>query len=371
MKIILHIINGLGNGGAERVLYTLCKADTLNKHYVISLTNKGVYAELLISSGIVVKTMNMKNPLGFLSSMIRIFHVIKKINPDIVQTWMPYSDLIGGVIARASGVKEIYWGVHLANIDLLPVKTKFVVRICSKLSYFLPMKIICCAESSRVALDSAGYDRSKMEVINNGYDELYYQNTGKNLKKSDLFPSMTEESVILGSVTRWDIYKDIPNLLKSLKDLVNCDIDFKCILVGCEIDKDNVSLLELLNELNLEEHVILLGARSDIPVILRTIDIFVLSSASEAFPNVIVESMLCGTPCVATDVGDVAKIIDRYGWIVPPLNSSELSRKIMLAVSDMKDTKQWLARKSNCRSWAKNNFSIDRMVNSYNQTWNS
>lgn len=366
----MHIINGLGNGGAEKVLYNLCKTDNLNKHYVISLTSKGKYYELLISSGIKVEIINLKkNPLRWLSSMYKFFYLIKKINPDLVQTWMPYSDLIGGVIARLSGVKNIYWGVHFSNVVLLPFKTKLVVKICSKLSYFLPVRIICCAESSRFTLGIEGYDKSKLKVINNGYDDLYNNIDGETLVESDLLPSITK-SVILGSVTRWNIYKDIPNLLKSLKVLVDFNLDFKCILVGHRMDRDNLSLLELLNEYNLEEYVILLGERSDIPVILRTIDIFILSSESEAFPNVVVESMLCGTPCVATNVGDIKKIIDQYGWIAPPSNSLELSAKIMLAVSDMKNKKQWIVRKRNCRSWAKNNFSINNMVNSYNKVWN-
>ena len=85
---ILHIISGLEDGGAEGVLYRLCKHDTKNTHIVISLTGAGKYRSLLENEDIEVLMLKLKFGIsGFLPS-IKLGRLIAKARPDVVQTWM-------------------------------------------------------------------------------------------------------------------------------------------------------------------------------------------------------------------------------------------------------------------------------------------
>ena len=83
---VIHIITGLGDGGAENILYKICKHDCLNKHIVISITNEGKYSSILKKMGIKVYCMNMK-----IYSILKFFYLIRLLRllkPDIVQTWL-------------------------------------------------------------------------------------------------------------------------------------------------------------------------------------------------------------------------------------------------------------------------------------------
>jgi glycosyltransferase involved in cell wall biosynthesis len=103
--------------------------------------------------------------------------------------------------------------------------------------------------------------------------------------------------------------------------------------------------------------------RMDIPKVMNGIDILVLSSASEAFPNVVCEAMASGTPCVVTDVGDSAIIVDKTGWVVPPQNPVLLADAIHKAIADYRGNKT-IARKR-----IVDNYSIDKMVEAYQDLW--
>ena len=92
--------------------------------------------------------------------------------------------------------------------------------------------------------------------------------------------------------------------------------------------KKNKELSDLINKLNLSNTIKLTGSVSNIACYLQALDFCVLPSYSEGFPNVIVESMACGVPPIASDVGDIKSIIDGNGWLVEPGNINSLTTVI-------------------------------------------
>src|SRR5690606_24672905 len=133
----------------------------------------------------------------------------------------------------------------------------------------------------------------------------------------------------IGMVARYHPQKDHGNLIDALKRLKhNHQNTFTCLLVGDGMTQGNIELKQRIEQAGLGKNVMLLGPRTDIVAIMNALDIHVLSSLGEAFPNVVAEAMACGTPCVITDVGDAALIVGDTGWIAPPCNDSALANAI-------------------------------------------
>ncbi len=364
---ILHIITGLGNGGAENTLYKVCKYDTKNKHIVISITTKGKYFSILKDMGIEVYSLNLKFYTIF--KLVKLIKLINFLKPDILQTWLIMGDLLGSIFGKLAGVKNIVWNIHFSNlkIDSTKLRNILIIKILSKLSFYIPKRIIVVSKDGLKNCKKLGYCKKKLIFIPNGY-ELIIFNYNKN--KEYLFRKklkIQKQLPILGNVSRFDPIKDHDMLLKALS-IVRKKRNFLCILVGLNMNKKNKVLINKIKELNLYQNIILLGSKNNIPEIMNGLDLHILTSISEAFPNVVVEAMACQTPCIATNVGDCAFIIGKTGWLVPPKNPIKLAKVLENALSEI-GSQKWNKRRKQSRERIKKNFHIDRMIKSLNNLW--
>lgn len=374
MNKIVHIIAGLNDGGAEAVLYRLCKNDTKCEHVVVSMMSEGKYGPLLKLVGVEVACLHMPRGKLTLSGVLKLWGTLRDKKPDAVQTWMFHADLIGGVIARLAGITNISWGVHSSILEPTKVSfsTRMVAKICAGLSSWVPQNIIYCAERSRIIYEKLGYAADKGRVIPNGYDISEFQ-VDRQLASDVLNELGLDGRVpILGMVARFDPQKDHQNLIKALALLKKKGVSFCCLLIGSDVTKENELLVGWITDNELTDEVMLLGKRNDIPAIMNALDLHVLSSSyGEAFPNVICEAMACGTPCVTTDVGDSEFIVAETGWVVPSDNTEQLATSIAAALHEMEsETLVWEQRKIACLKRITENFSIGQMVGSYLFEWN-
>ena len=370
---ITHIITGLNDGGAEGVLYRLCTHDTENRHVVISLMDEGKYGPRLIASGVDVHCLNMPRGRVTISGLFNLYRLLRQIRPDVVQTWMYHADLLGGVVARLAGIKAICWGIRHSNLE--PGKsarsTIIIARLCAILSRCIPRSIVSCSAQAAEVHQRLGYVKEKFTVIANGYNLEEFSPRPEDGARLRPEWGIGGDVPLLGVVARFDAQKDHQNLLQALARLKETGQVFRCVLIGTGMEHGNQEMQNLIAQTGLENHVMLLGRRNDIPVVMNALDVHILSSSfGEAFPNVIAEAMACGTPCVATEVGDAALIVGDTGWIVPPSDPDALFQAISKGVAEMQNKGAWAKRKTACRTQVVTHFSIEKMVESFHAVWN-
>jgi glycosyltransferase involved in cell wall biosynthesis len=366
---VLHIITGLGNGGAEKTLVRLITSETKNSHVVISLMNLGFYGERLRKLGYKVETLNMNPAQVRFGALFSLLQLIKEIKPDVIQTWMYHADLLGGLIGRLAGVRFIYWGVRGPyDKSLTPLSTKIVVKMCSWISNIVPLAIVSNSQHAIDAHIAIGYTKSRFVLIRNGYEaQIYAPGYSKAKIRGQL--NLDKEKILFGMVARYDPYKDHETLLIAFSGLTKLVQNVCLVLVGPRMDNSNKALLQLVKLYGLEQFVRLLGPREDIPRIMKSLDIHVLSSVSESFPNVLAEAMAAGTPCITTDVGDAAIIVGEVGWVVPPSSPQALKNAMVAALDTMQNDHDWNGLKNSCRERVFNEFSQEKMTDSYLKLW--
>lgn len=372
MLVVLHVITGLGRGGAEAVLSRLVQACGARcQHIVVSLTDEGVYGAALRGQGVEVHSLRWQRGRMGPQGLWRLWQLVRATRPDVVQTWMYHADLVGGVMARLAGSRAVVWGIR--NSDLDPQRSsrsaQVAMRWCAWLSAWLPRAIVSCSVRAQQVHAAMGYRSARFQVIPNGYDlNIWREHPASHMAQRARW-GVAGNALVLGMVARWDPQKDHATLLDALALVVRTVPRLTCVLAGPGMQAENASLSQAIAERGLQAHLVLDGPRNDVPEIMAALDLHVLSSAyGEAFPNVVAEAMACGTPCVVTDVGDASAIVGDVGWVVPRQDGPALAAAILSAISAVQGDERQALRAA-CRARIAADFGLDRMVEAYLELW--
>jgi glycosyltransferase involved in cell wall biosynthesis len=334
---ITHVIVGLDVGGAERFMCRLIESHCDHpgfEHRVISLTGKGVLGPALEESGIHVSTLGMRRLADAPRTYLRLIKLLRGHRPDVLQCWMYYADLLGGLAARRLGIRKVLWGIRNSHFESGGTRLKRTVRkVCAWGSHRLPSTIVCVADSALEVHALAGYDRSRMQVIHNGYDpgNFTYSSVHRSQMRDAL--AIGDDTIMIGSVGRYSPAKDHASFIRAAAMVGRQIGHARFLLVGRGLTKDNPELAALIAATGMPERFFLLGERNDVAACMSAMDVFCLHSTTEGFPNVLGEAMCIGLPCVSTDVGDARLLLGETGMTVSGTTPDDLAR----ALKDMLD----------------------------------
>ncbi len=282
---------------------------------VISLTSLGEIGAELSHAGVRVIALQLgKNPLQLVQKLLRLRQILQELRPDVVQTWMYHSDLVGGIAARLAGIRHVVWGIRGTYPPIGKPATYLVMKLCAGLSRWVPKRILCVALSAKISHSAYGYVAEKMHVIGNGLDFRDFSTTRTSHLKQLL--QLPAAAVVLGSVGRFHPDKAQDLLLSAFLQVAGRYPDLHLVLIGRGCDADNSVLSGLLSGHPAAARVHLLGQRRDIPQCLSGMDMYCMPSRTEGFPNGLAEAMAAGLPVLATDAGDARTLVSDCGMVV-------------------------------------------------------
>lgn len=356
---ILHIINRLGPGGAEKLLEDLLllmnNADGVKVDLLLLTDKNNVFDKKPSKSGIQIEII----PTNKIYSFLNIHYIrkyIKKGRYDVVHVHL---------------FPSLYWASLVSKL-IFKNKPKFVftehsthnqrrekgyLRIIDKLVYSSYDKIISISQQTQINLIKwlKAKNNGRFVVIENGIDLKKFKEA-KPYLKHEINAKFSEDTQLICMVGRFSEAKDQVTLIKAMKHIPS---KVHLLLIGEGPLKEKNE--ELVNQINLEDRVHFLGFRDDVPRILKTVDIVVLSSKWEGFGLAAVEGMAAGKPVVASDVPGLSEIVTGFGLIFEVGNSEELANKINQLINDPLKYNE-VAGKCQLRA---NSYSIEKMVNEY------
>ena len=368
MRSVLHVITGLGVGGAEMMLVKLVSELARRKYTscVISLKGKpgGPIYQKLHELGIPVFCLDVTRPFSLPLRLYQLINFIRRSQPTVLQSWMYHGDFVGSFIGLIFRIPVI-WNLRQSNLAKSHTKqtTLMLISVLARMSRRWPRRIICGSHAAKRVHVAKGYDEKKMIVIPNGFDLRQLNPPEDKIISLKRQLCLEKDTMVIGIVGRFDPQKDYLNFIRASSIVLQRFPQVKLVMCGTDISAENKILYEWLKQFDLLEKAILLGERNDIPVVMGMFTILVSSSLGEGFPNVIGEGMAAGLPCVVTNVGDSAYLVDDTGKVVPPKDPESLAEAIIEMIALPKELleKKGLAGQKRIREC----FSISAVTKKY------
>jgi len=344
---IVHVINSLDVGGSETTLARLLRRLDRSRFdcAVISLTTAGHLSLEIEADEVPVHALGLRTALSAPGGVVGLVGLLRRLEPDIVHTWLYHANLLGGLASRLAGKPPVIWSIRQTNVDRSGNKlaTLAVARVGAWLSSHLPVAITTNAEAARASHSAFGYDPGKFIVIPNGFDldQFKPDDAARRSVRAEL--GLAEEACLVGLVARFDPQKDHQTFVRAAGQVGQDHPDAHFLLCGAAVDRSNQTLAAWIGNAGIAERCHLLGRRGDVARLTAALDVAVSSSFGEALPNAIGEAMACGVACVATDVGDVPAVLKGAGLVVPPRQPLALAAAIGSALSRDSRTRAQLA----------------------------
>lgn len=350
---ILQVITSLSTGGAEKIVVELSLALKALGHEVDVCVFSGgntLFKNKLVDGGCKVIEFSKKNNVYSIKNLIHLKRLIH--NYDIVHTHNTSPQLYAAIASLFTNVKLITTEHSTNNRRRKWSWYKFIDRWM----YGRYDHVVCISEIAEKKLkEYISLDNVNISTINNGVDVQKFANAEPvpELLESDFF------HVVM--IAGFREAKDQDTLIKAISLLPS---NFKLWLVGDGIRRPELE--KKVTDLGVSTRVTLMGLRSDVPNILKSADVVVMSSHWEGLSLSNIEGMASGKPFVASDVNGLREVTKGYGILFPHEDAQALATVIQ-KLHDDRAYYQQVAESCYQRALQ---FDISKMVDGYLKVYN-
>lgn len=362
-KRIIILTTGLSYGGAETQLVRLSVG--LKKRgwdvHVISMTRPQAFQDVLQAHGIALHDLKMARGVPDIRALFRFRSLIKHIRPVIIHSHMVHANLFSRVSKLLAPAPPRICTAH--SIFEGGAFREWAYRMTDPLCD-LTTQVSQAGAERYVRIKAV--PKHKMLWVPNGVDlsRFSFQKEQRDVLRAQM--NVLNKFVWI-SIGRLTAAKDYPNLLHAFSKVHRQIPEAQLWVIGEGEDKQ--ILLSLVETLNLAEHVTFLGIQENISDWLSAADAFVLSSAWEGLPMVVLEAGSVGQPVVVTDVGGNREIVKHQenGWLVPARDSDALAQA-MITVMQLPPEKR-IALGEQLRQFIYENYDMERILDRWEKIY--
>ncbi|MBI5554956.1 MAG: glycosyltransferase family 4 protein [Elusimicrobia bacterium] len=364
---VAHIITQLELGGAqENTLYTVTHLDPQVYDCFLIAGKGGLLDEKAVSvlgtKAIFVSSLvRAVHPWNDLVSLFVIYRLCRKEKFDLVHTHSSKAGILGRWAAKLAGVKKIIHTFHGFGFnDFQKPWTRWFFIWAERVTAVITAKlVVVSAENTKKALDCKIGQPAQYVVIHSGIKVSDYLPLTMDKARARKKIGLAENAPLVGMVACLKPQKApldfirIAQLVKIKKPQV------KFILIG---DGDlRPAIEDLIKKLFLENTVLLLGWREDVPALIKLMDVCVLTSLWEGLPRVILEAFVSGIPMVATPADGTREVIKDglTGFLVDFHDLESFAAKIIVCLEDPEKSKKII---ENAAQLVTGSFNIEIMV---------
>lgn len=360
---VVLVIDDLEYGGAQRQVIELANnmdQDRFDVH-VCTLSNYVPLGRQLRDSERKLHTIVKKNKVDF-TVVPRLARLLKSLNADIVHSYLFAADIASRLAGRLAHTELIIGSERLANYS-------------PKKRHILAYRLTRGCVDLTIANSKAGADfNSKMygqpasdyRVVYNGVDTERFRPRDRMAIRNEL--GIPLEKRVIGVFASFKPQKNHSMLFRAFRIILDSFQDTQLLIVGDQLYGNmmgtgdyNTRMDNLIDELGIRHQCTFLGNREDVELIYPACDITVLSSLYEGTPNVLLESMACGVPVVATNVSDNSYVVKEgeTGFLVELGDVERMADRIQNLLT--KDTMRQKMRQK-ARKWIVDEFSLNQLA---------
>jgi glycosyltransferase involved in cell wall biosynthesis len=357
MKLVL-LVRFLGSGGTERQLCNLATGLRARGHEisVAVFYRGGSFEGVLDQTGIPVWNLGKKGRWDNFGPARSLVRRLRGSGTEVLYSFLTPPNALAALLRPMLRGVRVVWGVRSCRKE--PAQYGRAGRLAMALESGLSRlahRIITNSEAARVFYVKRGFPAERTVAIPNGIDLDVFTPTGAGRSVWRRRWAVGDGQPLVGMVARLDLLKDHPTFLRAAMLVAQRRPEVRFVCVG-EGGADYRGELEsLAGQCGLTGRFHWAGGLADVAGVFRALDLHVLASCSEGFPNVVAEAMACGVPNVVTDVGDSARIVGDTGLVVRPGDPGALADAILSSLEQPHDP-------ATLRGRMEASFGLDRMV---------
>lgn len=361
---ILFLSTSMGLGGADSQLLSAALGLQGRAHDVriVSLTALGPMGFQARRLGLDTESLEMPRGIPDPGGLVRLREIVHQWRPDIVHSHMVHANLMARALRLVTPVPALVSTIH--NVyeggPFLMAGYRLTNRLVDH------MTIISQVAADRFIRERI-VPRELLSVIPNGVDPEPYQAVAPEAREARRRALDLDHRFAWIAVGRFEVAKDYPNMLRAFASVHERRPEAVLLLVGRGSLKGETQALA--QDLALGSAVRFMGVREDVPALLSAADGYVMSSAWEGMPMVLLEASAGGLPIIATRVGGTGEAVldGQTGFLVEPRDSGALAGA-MLRLMELPDVDR-RRMGENGRQRIGSSYSLARVVDRWEELY--